>query len=140
MRQHRRSIPLAYFLHDLDSGTGSSQQPFSGPPVDVVDDGKAWRLIFEIPGSVPNRLSVEIEGRVVVVRGERSPTEGEPGQFIRVERVSGPFERALELPEEPDPERTKASFSDGLLTVVIPRLNREPSRAIPIHRIDTSKR
>ncbi|MCC6130109.1 MAG: Hsp20/alpha crystallin family protein [Acidobacteria bacterium] len=140
MRQRRRPPPFSFLLHDLDAGEGAASPSLTGPPVDIVDDGKAWRLVFEIPGSIPSRLDLEITGRIVVLRGERRATEGEPGQFIRVERVPGPFERALELPDDPDPDRTKASFSDGLLTVTIPRLNRESSRTIPIRRTDTSKR
>ncbi len=108
--------------------------PLAGPAVDVVDDGRAWRLVFEVPGSVPDRLSLEVLGRVVTLRGERRPTDCESGQFLRIERVSGPFERSLELPEEPDPEATTASYADGLLTVEIPRRSRSRSRSIPIRR------
>jgi HSP20 family protein len=111
---------------------GDEGHPLSGPPVDVVDDGNRWRLVFEVPGASLERLSLRILGRVVVLSGERKTTEGERGQFLRVERVSGRFERALELPEDPDPDRTSATCSDGLLTVEIGKLGRGESRPIPI--------
>ncbi|KAA0253797.1 MAG: Hsp20/alpha crystallin family protein [Acidobacteria bacterium] len=113
---------------------GADHHPLAGPPVDLVDDGGAWRLVFEVPGAVAERLSLSVHGRVVILRGDRRPTEGERGRFLRVERVAGPFERALELPGDPDPETTSASYADGLLTVLVPKRTRARSRSIPIGR------
>lgn len=113
---------------------GADHHPLAGPPVDLVDDGPLWRLVFEVPGAVPDRLSLSVHGRVVILRGERRPTEGERGRFLRVERVAGPFERALELPGDPDPESTSASYAEGLLTVLVPKRTKSKSRSIPIGR------
>lgn len=118
---------------------GPDPHPLGGPLVDVVDDGQAWRLVFELPGAVPDKLSLEIHGRVVTLRGERRPTDGEKGRFLRVERVAGPFERSLELPDDPDAEGTSASYSDGLLTVEIPRRATTKSRTIQIRKGPASK-
>lgn len=118
---------------------GPDPHPLGGPLVDVVDDGKAWRLVFELPGAVPDKLSLEIHGRVVTLRGERRPTDGEKGRFLRVERVAGPFERSLELPDDPDAEGTSASYSDGLLTVEIPRRAATKSRTIQIRKGPASR-
>jgi len=49
-----------------------------------------------------------------------------------VERAAGPFERVVELPEEPDPEGGTASYADGLLTLEIPRRPATKRRTIPI--------
>ncbi len=139
MRKNPHKTPVALFLHDLGSGAGDPAPSLSGPPVDIVDDGQSWRMVFEIPGSVPERLELEVHGRIVHLSGERRATEGEPGQFLRVERVSGPFERVLELPDDPDPEKTRAHYADGLLVVTIPRLAHHTSRNIPIQRAEAKR-
>lgn len=102
------------------------------PPVDVVEDTHGWRLVFEIPGTDPATVRIDVAGRIVVVRGERSPTERAHGTFLCVERAAGHFERLVELPEEPDPDGAAASYADGLLTLEIPRRPATRRRTIPI--------
>lgn len=102
------------------------------PPVDVVEDARGWRLVFEIPGTDPDTVRVDVAGRVVVLRGERRPTERAHGTFLCVERAAGPFERVVELPDEPDPDGGTASYSEGLLTLDLPRRPATRRRTIPI--------
>lgn len=103
------------------------------PPVDVVDDGDSWRFVFEVPGADPASLSVEVRDRVVAVRGVRAPTEKSSGTFLRVERASGAFQRALELPEDPDPDGAEATFADGLLLLRVKKRTAS-RRTIPIRK------
>lgn len=129
----RPRLPVG-FLADLDIPVSSPDvPPLHVPPVDVVDDGDTWRLVFEIPGASSERLTIEVDGRVVTIRGERNRTETGTGTFLRVERAAGPFARALELPEDPEPEGAKATLADGLLVLEIPK-RRGKSRSIPIQR------
>ena len=102
------------------------------PPVDVVEDVHGWRLVFEIPGTDPETVRVDVAGRIVAVRGERRPTERTHGTFLCVERAAGPFERVVELPDELDPDGAAASYADGLLTLEIPRRPAIRHRTIPI--------
>ena len=102
------------------------------PPVDVVEHAHGWRLVFEIPGTDPDTVRVDVTGRVVAVRGERRPTERTHGTFLCVERAAGPFERLVELPDELDPDGAAASYADGLLTLEIPRRPTTRHRTIPI--------
>jgi HSP20 family protein len=135
MSPPRRTRPPVTFVLGLEVSRPRTDLPSLHPPaVDVVDDGSGWRLIFEIPGAVAEKLAVEVNGRIVTLRGERTSTDGEGGTFLRVERASGPFERSLELPDDPDPERARASYSDGLLTLEIPRRGASSQRSIPIRR------
>jgi len=117
----------------FSSGAADSATPPPHlPPVDVVEDAHGWRLVFEIPGTDPDSVRVDVAGRIVVVRGERRPTERAHGTFLCVERAAGPFERLVELPEEPDPDGGAASYADGLLTLEIPRRPAIRHRTIPI--------
>ena len=50
----------------------------------------------------------------------------------RVERAAGAFERVLELPEDPDPEGSRATYADGLLMLDIPKRSGGKGRSIPI--------
>ncbi|MEO6323953.1 MAG: Hsp20/alpha crystallin family protein [Thermoanaerobaculia bacterium] len=135
MTPPRRTRPPVTFVLGMKESRPRADMPsMHGPAVDVVDDGAQWRLVFEVPGAVAEKLAVEVKGRLVTLRGERRSTEGEGGTFLRVERASGPFERSVELPDDPDPERARASYSDGLLTMEIPRRSTSNQRSIPIRQ------
>ena len=126
----KREIPVGFFVKSGE--LEPPERPALVPPVDVVDHGQLWRLTFEIPGANPEEISVDVRGRVLTLRGTRKPTDRESGVFLRVERAAGAFERALELPEDPDPEGSRATYADGLLTLDIPKRSGGTGRSIPI--------
>ncbi len=123
----RRPASPAPFAVRAPGGAAAS---VSHPACDVVESPQAYRLVFEVPGSDPQRLVVEVKERLVAVRGDRRPTEG--GRFLRVEREPGPFERIVELPEEIDADAARASYVDGLLTLELPKRARPRGREIPV--------
>jgi len=108
------------------------RRPVLAPPVDVVEDAHGWRLVFEIPGADPDQIAVDVQGRILTLRGVRRATDRADGLFLRVERAAGAFERALELPDDPDPERTRATYADGLLVLEVPKKAGGRGRSIPI--------
>ena len=108
--------------------------PMSGPAVDVIEHERGWTIVVEVAGADAARLDVAVKGRVVTVRGERLPTDVECGRFLRVERAVGPFERAIELPEEPDADHAEASYGDGLLRIELARATPPRKREIRIDR------
>lgn len=126
----RREIPVGFVVRT--GGLEPPERPALVPPVDVVDLGRLWRLTFEIPGADPEEISVDVRGRVLTLRGVRRPTDREDGVFLRVERAAGAFERVLELPEDPDPEGSRAAYADGLLTLDVPKRSGGKGRTIPI--------
>lgn len=130
----RPLMPLGFTLARGHFDDGDGPAILATPLVDVVEDEKGWRLVFEVAGADPSRLVLQVEGRTVTLRGEKRPTEGLPGQYLRLERIAGPFERSVDLPDDPDPEATRAEYVDGLLSVEIPRQESTRSRAIPIRK------
>jgi len=126
----KRDLPVGFVFSP--AGLEPPERPALVPPVDVVDHGSLWRLTFEIPGADPEEIAVDIRGRVLTLRGRRRATDREDGVFLRVERAAGAFERVLELPEEPDPEGSRATYADGLLTLDVPKRSGGKGRSIPI--------
>ena len=120
--------PVAFLFGEETSRTADRRMP----PVDVVENAEGWRLVFEIPGADPDQIAVNIQGRVLTLHGVRRATDRADGLFLRVERAAGAFERSLELPEEPDPERTRATYTDGLLVLEVPKKAASRRRSIPV--------
>ena len=52
--------------------------------------------------------------------------------WTRRERVSGKFRRSFEVPDSVDPSRIRAESKDGVLTVVLPKLEKVQPRQIEV--------
>jgi HSP20 family protein len=131
-------LPVAFIL-DGQVSLGGHEAHALVPPVDIVEDERGWRLVIEIPGAIAEKTTIEVKDRIVVVRGVRRATEREGGVFLRLERVAGPFERALELPEDADADRARAVYQDGLLALDVPKRASARGRHIPIRRGEPEK-
>ena len=96
------------------------------PLMNVTDLPTEYTVTAEIPGMKKEDLDIKIEGDTLTVKGERRPYDIGPGaSYHRRERTSGTFQRSLTLPGRVDPEKVKASYKDGVLTI---SLGKEPSQ------------
>jgi HSP20 family protein len=98
------------------------------PQIDVVrcEDPPAIKIVVEIPGADPERIHVVIEGRRLLITGERPRPRGEGEVWYRSEIEYGPFERHLELADDIDAEGTRATYDRGLLRIELPIAARPP--------------
>lgn len=63
------------------------------------------------------------EAKILQLSGERrKETEEESEQWHRVERRSGKFLRRFRLPKNVKVEDIKTSMEDGILTVIVPKI------------------
>lgn len=93
------------------------------PAVDVADEKAALRVTVELPGMDQKDLEVTLYDDVLVVRGEkRVESKEEKGEFYRLERAHGRFERAVPLPTAVDGDHADAKLQKGVLTVVLPKV------------------
>jgi HSP20 family protein len=104
------------------------------PLVDIYDHEKAIIMSAELPGVDREAISVDVNDRVLTLRGMRSPDKGvQEESYRRRERALGAFERSFRLPDEVDSDMIKATYKDGVLTIRIPKLEAEKPRQITIH-------
>lgn len=103
------------------------------PVVDIVDHKNEIVLQAELPGMKKEDVHVEIEGNMLVLRGEKKREEKEKkGEYFRSERVYGAFTRSFSLPATVDPEKIKAAYKEGILTVRLPKVEKAKPRHIDI--------
>jgi HSP20 family protein len=91
------------------------------PPVDLYRDGEDLVARFDLPGIDPAAdVTVEVEGRRLVVRGERKDTRDENGTGRRVREVRyGSFTRTVTLPTAVDADAVSARYDAGVLVVTV---------------------
>lgn len=105
------------------------------PAVDVsyADDPPRAIVTAELAGIDADRLGLEIQGRELVLTGERRATEREGRVYQQVEIEHGPFRRVVQLGADVRAEEARAVYEDGLLRVELPLAQPEIGRhSVPI--------
>jgi HSP20 family protein len=99
---------------------GVNQREF--PPVNMYVKEHDVLLTLEAAGIDPEKVDITVSGDTVTIRGERSRETVASGEnFHRRERVTGQFERVVQLPFEVDPDKTEATYERGVLSVRMSR-------------------
>ena len=115
-RIHRNFLQIAVGAHYRSS---HGRSPCWEPPVNVVETDKSLWIISALPGVAADQVEVRLEGRELVISGER-PLPGccNDGELKIWEIPLGRFERRLTLIEGTNPlSLGEISFQDGLLII-----------------------
>jgi HSP20 family protein len=103
------------------------------PACDVFEDQDAVKIVAEVPGVRPEDVKISLENNLLTIRGEkRQQAEEKTERVHRYERSYGSFERAFSLPTTVDPDKIAATYTNGILTVTIPKAERARPREIPV--------
>lgn len=94
-------------------------------PVDVHQTGSDIIIRAFVAGVRPDELNISISRDRVEIEGSRMEREqvSGPDYFTR-ELFWGSFSRLIMLPQEVDVEASSASAKDGLLTIILPKLDK----------------
>ena len=126
------------------------------PLVDISENKQAFFIHAELPGVKQSDVKITVDKNVLSLSGKKasvfskmnsqsskSQTEdtvtseaanqsAEGLQAQMVERVYGQFSRSFTLPESVDSKNMKAKFSDGVLTIEIPKKEEEIQRSFEV--------
>jgi len=115
--------------------TQSSHQFLSGwmPAVDVYEDKDNLHLKAELPGVNKQDIQISVHEGVLTLSGERKQDEKyKDADVYRSERCLGRFQRTLTLPAQVNPDAIKATYKDGILTVLLPKAEASKPKHIEI--------
>ena len=108
---------------DVFERTGLSRRRggFS-PAVDVAYAADPPRAIVtaELAGVEMDTLELEIQGRTLILAGNRRPAAADCEAYQQVEIERGLFRRVIELGRDVIAEQARASYEDGMLRVEVP--------------------
>lgn len=103
------------------------------PSVDLTDTNGELTLTAELPGVKPKDVEVSVDDGALTIRGEKKEERKEETKSRRLyERSYGSFERSFTLPRSVDPDKVKAEFENGVLTVHLPKREGATGRKIEI--------
>ena len=101
----------------------------TAPAVNVREDEKAYTMEVAAPGIKKEfcRVSINDEGNLTIAienKFEHKETE-KKHRYLRREFSYSNYEQNYELPEDVDKENISAKVEDGILTVTLPRVQKE---------------
>jgi len=101
--------------------------------VDVFKTKENIIIQTAIAGIKKDDLEIITEKDTVKIKGERKrPETGTPEEFYTKECFWGPFSREIVFPEETNPAKTKATMNQGVLTIKIPRIEKEVKKKVEL--------
>jgi HSP20 family protein len=93
------------------------------PLVDIFEDGGNVVVKAEVPGMKKEDIEVMLTNDTITISGHKKVEEKvEKKDYYRVERSFGNFTRRLRLPAEVHSDKARATFKEGVLEIVVPKV------------------
>lgn len=112
---------------------GTSTPITSFPAMNLYAGDEGVILTAELPGVELDDLDITVLGDTLTLSGSRNVEDIEEDiKYHRRERGQGEFTRTVELPFTVDSEHVEAKFNNGVLHVMLPRVEEEKPRKITV--------
>ena len=102
------------------------------PLADIRSTKEGVVLAVEMPGVGPNEVDIDLERRVLTIRGRGRQTSPEGYRRVYSEYPEGDYERVFTLSEEIDEGAIRAEMSNGVLTLTLPKAEAAKPRRIEV--------
>ncbi|MBA2470913.1 MAG: heat-shock protein Hsp20 [Pseudonocardiales bacterium] len=136
MNQMYRLLAQAAGQEAPQSGTGATTAPAWAPPVDISERKDAYVVTVELPGVRVEDLEIAFQDGLLTIQGERSLTQDSTDeQFHVLERRYGLFRRSITLPLHVKADAIEASTEDGVLQVVVPKVEEVKPKRIEVRAV-----
>ena len=132
--------PLDVFQREMnrlfdDFFKGAGLKPWSeemedigafNPQVNMTEDDKSITVSAELPGLEEKDIEISLSKDSLTIKGEKKEENEHKGkEAYYMERSYGAFTRVLPIPKEVNTEKAEASFKKGVLTITLPKLEKE---------------
>ncbi len=104
--------------------------------VDVYQTPQDIIVQAMVAGVKPEHLELTIARDMITIKGKREETKviDEDNFFVK-ELYWGTFSRTLLLPQEVEPEEAEATEKHGLLTIKLPKIDKEKKRNVKVKSV-----
>lgn len=132
-RDIRRGFDLMNtLLNSMEEGQSEGALADFVPAVNSREGESAYYIELDLPGIRKEDIEITTEDNVLTISGERKrKEEAKEEEYYKMESLYGTFVRSFTLPEKVDVEKIHAESKNGVLEVVIPKLeekDRQPKK------------
>ncbi len=102
------------------------------PAVDIFETPEALVLVADMPGVTADKVMVDLKDNHLVIAGEVAPPIGQGETMIEQEYYTGDFQREFHVGSLVDQGKIEASMKDGVLHLVLPKVEKAKPRKIEV--------
>lgn len=119
--------------HEVAAG-GEQTRPGAvyTPDVDIFETDKAITLLVDMPGVATDNMTIDLRDDVLTLTGEALSDQKDSESPIVVEYGVGTYRRQFTLSEVIDQKMITASLKDGVLRLVLPKVEKATPRKITV--------
>ena len=122
------------FNNVLERGAEESNLTSWAPAVDIFETEHELVVKADLPDVEAKDLDIRVENNILSIRGERKfEKKVSEDKYLRVERAYGSFSRSFSLANTVNSEAIKADYSNGVLTLTIPKREEAKPKQIKIN-------
>ncbi|HEX7024258.1 MAG TPA: Hsp20/alpha crystallin family protein [Gemmatimonadales bacterium] len=134
MRQDLDRLMERFFEPNFwPAGAPRTMEAMWEPTLDFSETEKEFVVRLEAPGMTRDDFDVDLDGNLLALSGKRELQSEEKGEdFLYRERQEGRFLRTIRLPAKVDDKKVEAVYTDGVLTVKLPKMEQLPKTKVPI--------
>ncbi|NJN33021.1 MAG: Hsp20/alpha crystallin family protein [Saprospiraceae bacterium] len=125
---------LDRLFNDFFADDFSVKNRAATPSVNVSENDQFFTLAVVAPGFAKENFKIQVEKNVLTISGEvkvETKTEGDDApkadKILRHEFRISSFKRQFTLPENVDATAIKAAYDNGILTVQLPKIEKQNS-------------
>jgi HSP20 family protein len=120
-------------MFDSVYDNGGSSVSNWGLPLDVTETVDQFQIVASVPGMNIDDLDITFADNVLTIRGEYKFEEEVEGTKYHIrERRVGSFARSINLPVMVNADEIDADYTDGVLTLTVPKAEEVKPRRIQI--------
>ena len=105
--------------------------PFCPPPTSLKPK-TPLTSVLEMPGVARDNVEVSVENGMVTVEGRINFDKYEGLQPVYSEYNIGPYRRSFRISSRVDADRIRAEMRDGVITLVLPKVEEAKPRRIEV--------
>jgi HSP20 family protein len=111
------------------SAAGTSTFPF----INVYEDRDTLTVAAEMPGLSKEQVEITFADGALTITGKRDAAQSALSMTIlRRERSIGSFEKTIRIPVKVVSDKISAKFTNGILTIILPKAEEAKPKAITI--------
>ena len=102
------------------------------PSVDIFENEREIFLVADMPGVKAENLNIDLRDDTLTILGEPEPHDELGGEAVLMEYEEGKYYRQFSLSEVIDQKRIDAQLKNGVLRLILPKVEKATPRRITV--------
>jgi HSP20 family protein len=108
---------------------------FYRPNVDILERTDELLVLADVPGAKGDKIDVKFEDGTLSLHAQVNQRQDQDACYLRQEYGVGDFCRSFQVSEAIDAEKITADYSDGVLTLHLPKAEAVKPRKIGVKTV-----